>query len=68
MSINVYPKGDEVQALEAELARMQQDASSALESLKADLRTLCRELNGGWPFCTKTKVRNEISTILSHHA
>lgn len=53
--------------LEAELARMKQGANGALESLKADLRTLCRELEKGWPFCTKDGVRDRISTLLANY-
>lgn len=56
----------EAKLAEATLERMQQ-TDSALESLKADLRTLCRQLEVGWSFCAKKKVRREISTILKNH-
>lgn len=52
--------------LEAELKRIQQSANSILEGVKADLRTLHRDLKGGWPFCLKSKVAQEISSILDH--
>ena len=53
--------------LEAELERMQRDADRALEILKANLRTLYRELENGWPFCTKVTVRDKIDRILNKY-